>query len=493
MADAKAPPGVRLRDPEDTDTLRSDIENGVHAAMRRYVHGYEYNGVRLELDDMNYADKARYSQAEQQEAQMSDRTLGRRLRGTVKLVDIATNEVLDRRKNVTLANVPYLTHRGTFIHNGSEYAPISQSRLLPGAYTRRRDNGELETHFNTRPGTGSAMRVTLDPSSGQYRLKIGTSDLHAYSVFKDLGVSDDELERRWGRQLLDINSAKYSKDAVDRAYLKAVPKWRRDPALPREAKIQELMDSLNRAQVAESILKQNLPNLFDREKSAQWRAAGAVMEKVASWQRGDTFAPDLTPDEMVDAWNDMNFDLLDACKQAAEFDPDLKPGDMKDSYASVYGHRGPRLASMRAWPKHWLDDQDTKGWLEWYENYAAGRRSATDAKQIARWLSFKRRQGALFVSNPTPRRAFALRNWAIDPLEMLPVSARDAFADEMELFRSKAFVKWLVRRHDFDDDTASDMVAKAVRRGAPQGSPATAAGLMQLAEDGFLKAEDMQR
>lgn len=487
--DIPPPPGVRLRDPEDTDTLRGDIENGISEAMKRYVHGYEYNGVRLELDKVHYADKERYSLAEQKEAQLSDRTLTRRLRGTVKLVDAATNEVLDKRDAVTLARVPYLTPRGTFLHNGTEYAPVMQSRLLPGAYARKRDNGELEMHFNTRPGTGSAMRVTLDPSTGQYRLKIGTSDLHAYSVFKDLGVSDEELERRWGPQMLDINRAKYSKDAIDRAYLKAVPKWQRDPALPREEKIREITSALSRAQVAESILKQNLPNLFSREKAAFWRSAGVAIEKAASMTGSRVFDPDLTPDQMIDSWQELDFDILDA-EKAAAFDPDLAPADLKDSYNAIYGGHGPRLASMRQWPAHWLDDQDGKGWLEWYENFTDGRRSEHDAKQIARWQSFKQRHGEPFKRNPTPRRAYALRNWAIDPLKLLPEDKRDEFEQTMEAYRRKEYAKWMLRRHDFDDNTARDLLAKAVSRGA-DATESTPAELMRLAEQGFLTAKDM--
>ena len=119
----EAPDGVRLRDPDDTDGVRDDIESGMLKAMQTYVHGYEYGGTRLELSDLAYADKPRYSLAEQREALLKDSTLARRLRGTVTLVDTETNKPLEVRKNMTLARVPYLTQRGTMIHNGSEYAP----------------------------------------------------------------------------------------------------------------------------------------------------------------------------------------------------------------------------------------------------------------------------------------------------------------------------------------------------------------------------------
>jgi DNA-directed RNA polymerase beta subunit len=487
------PNGVRLRDPEDSDTLRKDMEDGVLNSMQRYVHGYEYGGVRLELDNLHYADKEKYSLAEQKEALMSDRLLSRRLRGNVKLVDAATNKVIDQKKNFTLARMPYLTQRGTLINNGSEFALISQSRLLPGAYTRRRDNGELETHFNVRPGTGSAMRVSLDPVTAQYRLKIGTSDLHAYSVFKDLGVSDDELARRWGPKILEVNRSKYSKDAVDRAYLKAVPKWQRDPQLPREEKAKAILDAFNRAQVAEGVLKANLPNLYSREKAAFWRQAGRATEVADEMAKSASvrFAPDLSPDEMVDAWQELDFDLL-AAEKSASFDPDLSPEDMREAYNSIYGKHGPRLASMRQWPSHWLDDQDSMGWLEWYRNYASGRRSDSDERQIKRWKSFKSRHGAQFVNNPTPRRAYALKHWAIDPLKMLPDESRDDFEKEMDAYRRKEFMRWYMQRHDFDDDAAAKLGAVAKSRGASfDGEKPDAGQLMTMALEGHLTPEDL--
>jgi DNA-directed RNA polymerase beta subunit len=490
----EAPAGVKLLDPEDSDSLRGALESGVTEAMRRYVNGYSYGGVRLELAHLHIADKPKYTLAEQREALLNDRLLARRLRGDVRLVDETTNKVIDERKKLTLARLPYLTQRNTFISNGSEYAPVMQSRLLPGAYTRRRDSGDLEVHFNTRPGTGPAMRVTLDPATGQYRLKVGTSNLHAYSVFKDMGVTDEELEARWGKEILAANKAKYSKDAVARAYAKAIPKWQRDDSLDVAAKATALREALERAQVSETVLKQNLPTLYDRQKAAHWRKAGIAIDHGNAMlkQAGDKFAPDLSPEQVVDSWQELDFDTHAAMKSAG-FDPDLAPDEMRESYNSIYGKHGPQLASMRRWPEHWLDDQDKQGWLEWYSNYAAGRRSEQDERQINRWLAFKRRHGAQFVSKPTPRRAYALRNWGIDPLKLLPEDSREEFEKVMDAYRGKEYVKWFMNRHDFDPESASKLVAKAALRGAVDIPEKPDAGaLMRLAAEGFIKPEDLK-
>jgi hypothetical protein len=501
MEDPTPPPGISLRDPEDSDSIRADIENSVIGALDRYVNGYSYGGVRLELKNLRFADKEKFSLKEQNEAMLNDRLLHRRLRGDIHLVDETTNKVIDKRPGMTLARVPWLTQRGTFINNGSEFSPVMQSRLLPGAYTRRRDNGELETHFNVRPGTGSAMRVTFDPSTAQYRLKVGTSDLHAYSVFKDLGVTDDELERRWGKEILEANKSNYSRHTLERLYNKAIPRWERDPKLDPLQKAQAIRDSLQRAQVAESILKQNLPNLYSQEKAAHWRRMGRAVQAMQEMVKraAEKFAPDYSPGKIMDNWMSFEFGLEKAADvsqvtlKKEEFEPDLMPGDMKESYNSIYGRTGPQLASMRRWPSHWLDDQDNQGWLQWYENYHSGRRSDTDERQIKRWKSFKSRHGAQFVANPSPRRAFALMNWGIDPLKMLPMEKAEELKPQMEAYRRKEYVKWYMNRHDFDDDTAERLGKLAIARGADVTDVRPGPGeLMSLALDGYIQPEDLK-
>lgn len=486
------PEGVELYDPDDTDSLRERLEGGIKSAFERYVNGFSYGTVKLEVNNLTYADKERYSLAEQREALLRDKVLARRLKGNMRLVDTETNEVLDERQNVTLARVPWVTQRGTFINNGSEYSPIMQSRLLPGAYTRKRENGEVETSFNVRPGTGSSMKVSMRPDTGVYRVKIGSSDLHAYSFFRAMGVDDTELQRRWGKDVWEINKAGYDPRVVDRAYVKAIPKWQREGTKTADGKVQEIREALDRAQVAASVINENLPTLTNREKAASWRSVGQALVLAGmldKWAGDFRFSPDLTPNEVTDSFLEFEFGLM----KSAEFEPDLDSTEIGEAYESLYDDKSPRLASLQHWPEHWLDEQDTKGWLQWYHNYSNGRRSDQDERQKGRWKSFKRRHGAAFVSNPTPRRAYSLRNWAIDPLKLLPEKEQNDFAQKMEDYRKQEYVKWYLLRHKVSDRNIDSLRDVARLRGAdvPEGRPTKV--LTQLALEGYLNPEDFKR
>ena len=137
-----------------------------------------------------------------------------------------------------------------------------------------------------------------------------------------------------------------------------------------------------------------------------------------------------------------------AASQDPTFAPDLTPGQLKDMgvYQRMYGDPESRPASMMDWPKHWLSEHDPKGWLQWYDNYSGGRRIPDeDARQIKRWKSFKARHGAQFSANPTPRRAFAMQHWGIDPYTLVPPEKHEELTRLMDAHLAKtkkAFDLW---------------------------------------------------
>jgi hypothetical protein len=124
-----------------------------------------------------------------------------------------------------------------------------------------------------------------------------------------------------------------------------------------------------------------------------------------------------------------------------DFQPDFTPHELKEMgvYGEVYGPRtAPRLASLPEWPSHWYHPEDPHGWLQWYKRYSEGRRMEDDERQIKRWRAFKARHGGpAFQNNPTPRRAYALRNWAIDPKKL--VADPESLEKMMASYRAKKY------------------------------------------------------
>lgn len=278
---------VALYDWEDFKSHRKLIFDDAKSALESQFPK-EYNGKRMELTDLAYEDKDSYDIAAQKKALHEDGFIGNRLRGTVSLYDTKTGSLLDK-KRVTLMKLPYLTNRGTFIKDGNEWGSIAQTRLLPGAYARRQNNGDLEMQFNVRPGTGGAFRVNFNPESAQYKISIGGAEIHLYSLMRELGVPDDELKARWGQDVLALNADNYDSRVLDKAYNKIVPEWDRDknPNRTREEKVTLIKNALNRSQMAVNVAKATLPNMFDRSKAASWVEDGECMSKMAAMTKAD--------------------------------------------------------------------------------------------------------------------------------------------------------------------------------------------------------------
>ena len=208
---APAQPAMRRFD--DYSTIRRNILDGVRGAVaaRFPLSNSRYT---VEAADIDYTGAPEYTLKDQQKALMQGQSLYTPLRGHLVMKDNATGAVIDRTDNpVTLARVPYLTQRGTFISNGSEYVVTNQSRLLPGPFVRRRKSGEYEAHFNTLPGKGRGFRMALMPDTGKFVVEIGQSVAPAYPMFRALGVTDDELEKTWGKDLLATSKEGSAYDA----------------------------------------------------------------------------------------------------------------------------------------------------------------------------------------------------------------------------------------------------------------------------------------
>ncbi len=362
------PKGIKLRDPEDFQSLREDIYEDARIAMEKSFP-QKYGNIVMRVRDLHYQDPPTFTKKYEKEAISKDLYLGRKLKGTVQLYD-KEGALLDE-KQTTLMRVPYLTDRGTFIHGGNDYGSLMQSRLIPGVYTRRQENGSLETQVNTRPGTGSSFRVGLESDTGQYSLKVRSSNIHLYSLLKDMGVPDEEMRKNWGDELFKMNAANYDPSALDRAYERAVPKFQKTLAGENPDKRKLLNDFFEKAQVHERVTRMNLPGKFDMEKQA------AFIGKELSESLLPEFKPDLSPSDALDAYVVRNPAVVELVKEASS--GDVVPQHLK--------------------------------WIGWYAHTSAGNTTPFDAEYTKMWKKAAAHFNGL---DRDPEIVLSARTWGID-------------------------------------------------------------------------------
>ena len=205
---------AHLRAFDDTTKTRELIYEGIVGSLQKSFPISD-GKHRLELTDLRYSGPQDFSQEAQKKALMSN--LNTPLTGTWKLFDEETGGELDSREDVVL-HVPYYTQRGTVINRGNEYSIVNQARLRPGIYTRTKQSGEHEAHFNVQPGTGKTFRIWMEPATGIFRVNVGQANIPAYPFLKTLGISDSAMQQAWGADIYDANVAKRDNQALTKLY-----------------------------------------------------------------------------------------------------------------------------------------------------------------------------------------------------------------------------------------------------------------------------------
>jgi len=245
---ADVEPVVTHRNFDDVAATRQAIyDNVLNAFSQKFPMSNDRYTLRLK--GLKYRTSKPFRADAQKKAIMRGRTLGHNLVGSWELVDNKTQKVIDRTPSQLIAQVPYLTNRGTFIFNGSEYTISNQMRLRPGVYSRVKENGLIEAHFNVKGGTGPSFRVHMEPDSGVFRMHVGQANLKLYPILRALGIPDKELEQSWGRDLLAANVAASDPRAAQRAYHKLVRSHPSEEQMAKEAFGKELKSAVNYVQL----------------------------------------------------------------------------------------------------------------------------------------------------------------------------------------------------------------------------------------------------
>ncbi len=149
-------------------------------------------------DDNTHVD----SVAKQKDVKLKGKTWGAPIYGEVELVDKATGKVIDSGR-VSLGTLPKPTRRFSYIVRGEERQIHNQLRLKSGVYTKETQAGGISQEWNLSKGLGFSM--DFDSDTKKFRIQYGTKSYPAYSILKTLGVDDEDLERTWGKEILNAN------------------------------------------------------------------------------------------------------------------------------------------------------------------------------------------------------------------------------------------------------------------------------------------------
>jgi DNA-directed RNA polymerase beta subunit len=204
-----------LREFDDASSTRANIYTDVLGSVSKRFP-VEDDDWRLELVNPRYDGKQDFSLGEQKHALLTQRNITTPIKGTWRLTDKKSGQVQERED--TVMQVPYYSNRGTMINNGSEYAVINQARLRPGVYVRRKRTGEVETQFNVESGKGKGFRMSLEPSTGIFKVNVAQSSVPAYPLLQTMGVPDEVLEKSWGRELLEANKQARGQGSIAKLY-----------------------------------------------------------------------------------------------------------------------------------------------------------------------------------------------------------------------------------------------------------------------------------
>lgn len=193
---------ARINPKDSFEALKANVAESISSY-------FPHEGAKnvLELQDIQVKDeKDGGAFRDQKKAKMNNRTWGVPVHGTFVMRNKETGKVVSK-DTVKLATIPKITNRYSYIVEGTEYQVENLWRLKPGVYTRTKANGELESHFNVK---GRGFHVNFDPKSRAFKVRHGGAQPPLYPIMKAIGVSDEKLERSWGKEILNANKLKQS-------------------------------------------------------------------------------------------------------------------------------------------------------------------------------------------------------------------------------------------------------------------------------------------
>ena len=198
---------ARLKPQEGFDALKDRVTETI-----RDIFPVEGKRQKLVLNEIEVQDQADVDDLrKQKEVKLKGGSWDVPVVADLSLVGPSGKEI--HRKKTRIMSLPKTTGRYSYIVDGSEYQLDNQWVLKPGVYARRTDKGGLESQFNFR---GGGFRMGFDPESAKFSVQRSASGakIPLYPLLREMGMSDTQLEKQWGPDILKANRGGDQEKAV---------------------------------------------------------------------------------------------------------------------------------------------------------------------------------------------------------------------------------------------------------------------------------------
>lgn len=206
----------------------------------------ENKHYQLHLSDV-HVDRKEFDQKDEKDAILRSKSLTYPIKGTLTMIHKATGAVVDKEKDFPLMDSFFLTGKHTMLYKGNNYIVANQLQLSPGVFTRTKENGELEAHFNTQKGR--SFSLTLDPEHELIYLNAdkSTSRVLVAPIFTQIfHISTKEILQYLPEELWERNVAAakgQEQKAIKTLYGQLTSKFKQDKTLSYEDMIVALQEA----------------------------------------------------------------------------------------------------------------------------------------------------------------------------------------------------------------------------------------------------------
>lgn len=211
----------------------------------------ENNNFKIVIDNVHAIPKE-FDHVDEKDAVLKSRSLTYPIKCDIHLINKGTGRVVDSTKDFSLMDAFALTKKHALVYKGNNYSVANQLQLLPGIYTRHRENGELESHVNT--GTGRSFSVMLDPQSGIFFAVVNAAKSPVSPLLIDVfPTSYDQVTKYVPKEIWDKNVAVYQANDVrylSWLYSRLVDTSLQDKAATKQQMIETLRTSLTGSQLS---------------------------------------------------------------------------------------------------------------------------------------------------------------------------------------------------------------------------------------------------